>query len=332
MMQTSNVLVGLSMAVVLLVCAPMTTATKGPTESPPKSPRSPSSEVKLGLVKENEQAEFYETTIIKGHKLIAKVPHDNPEARKQVFGSEQQTLHQLKERVGDLDHHLVLLPPAFPTMQKLSISGKQRTALFFPYFNGGSLARLLKASQSLNESTILAIAKGIALALRALHDALFVHNNVAPPHIYLERDADHQITAYLGDFDQAKEVTKDTIEASSGEDVFSFGTVLLQLILGRLLETDELSGIRKEDELLFDKFDEVPRPFRLLLGRCLSSNAENRPTPDEIIERLDVITKQSKMMAVKEYLDAHDPTSSPSKRRRRLFGIMALACCSTGAT
>jgi serine/threonine protein kinase len=104
------------------------------------------------------------------------------------------------------------------------------------------------------------------------------------------------------------------------------------LILGRLLDSDELSSIRREDEPLFDKFGQVPRTFRLLIEKCLSSNAENRPTPVEIIERLDAITKQSKMMTIKEYFDASDPTASPSKRRRRLFDLRSLACCSTKAT
>jgi hypothetical protein len=77
-----NLLVGIYMALLLLVG--VSDANGGEPASPSHSP---SSKMQFTPVGENEQAEFLETTF-QGRKVIAKVPHDDPDAKKQVLGSE----------------------------------------------------------------------------------------------------------------------------------------------------------------------------------------------------------------------------------------------------
>lgn len=131
--------------------------------------------------------------------------------------------------------------------------------LVMPLLASESLARLLAGGRSLNPLEIAAISSRVAAILHSAHAAGYVHRDVKPEHILLERSADGELFVQLLDFgvcasqsapadEKARENGRVfgtpsyvSPEQASGEvdvdgraDLFSLGIVMFEALCGRL--------------------------------------------------------------------------------------------------
>ncbi|HKP59948.1 MAG TPA: serine/threonine-protein kinase [Polyangiales bacterium] len=131
--------------------------------------------------------------------------------------------------------------------------------LVMPLLAGESLARILASGKSLNPLEIAAISSRVAAILHSAHAAGYVHRDVKPEHILLERTPDGELFVQLLDFgvcaaqtappeERARENGRVfgtpsyvSPEQASGEvdvdgraDLFSLGIVMFEALCGHL--------------------------------------------------------------------------------------------------
>lgn len=172
------------------------------------------------------------------------------------------------------------------------------------YLPAPDLATLVSERGPLDESAVLALARGLAEALEAIHRAGLVHRDLKPSNVLVTGDGPRVIdfgiskalegaTALTGTgsvigtpgFMSPEQASGGTVGAAS--DIFSLGAVLAFAATGR-----EPFGGGSAPALLYRVVHDSPRlegvPPRLVhaLARCLDKAPERRPTAGELLDLL----------------------------------------------
>lgn len=180
-------------------------------------------------------------------------------------------------------------------------------ALVFPLYEGGHLHSLLEKVEfgqhrPLTDSEICSLALGIVQALYVLHGVGYVHLDLKPNNIMLDTsrpmpDSDLGRPVLI-DFGLARKIgskascggsigyiapelthASNRYQCSGAEDVFSLGSVLKQLKSRRKFSSFQLEDM--QEELWNNR-----HPDRDIVSRCWRKDPRQRPTLDEIKEKL----------------------------------------------
>jgi serine/threonine protein kinase len=149
---------------------------------------------------------------------------------------------------------------------------------------------------------------GIILGMRFIHSRGFIHQDLKPDNILLNGDGRALITDFgttrLTTFEDTPPPETGTVHYAAPEqfkedidipapaiDVFSFGLILYEVIVGRAVFSPKLmpaAVIRMHnDDFRPEIPDHVCRPMRDLIIRCWSPNPEDRPSFDEILRLIE---------------------------------------------
>ncbi|WOG89030.1 hypothetical protein DCAR_0208266 [Daucus carota subsp. sativus] len=215
------------------------------------------------------------------------------------------------EKLGDLDHENLVSPRGY-------FCGREEKLLVYEYMPMGSLSAVLHgtreaAKQELNWEVRTRIAFQVALAIKHLHSNDIIHGNIKSSNILLK---DREYNACVSEFGItqlhsansplssagyiAPEVTKYN-EVSQQADVYSFGVLLIELLLGRApmntitrakLNLPKIGSSMAEGKLELDVFDpeliknssikEKIFQFLFVAISCTTQDPEGRPSMDKV--------------------------------------------------
>ncbi|MFE0459873.1 protein kinase [Kitasatospora sp. NPDC058965] len=166
---------------------------------------------------------------------------------------------------------------------------------------GTSLHQAVQRHGPLPEGTARTLAAGLAEALVEVHVAGLVHRDLKPANVLLALDGPHVIDFGISQAADATALTAGGAvigsapymspeqalgrELTAASDVFSLGATLAFAILGRHLFGDGASAA-----VLFrvvntaPDLEAIPRSLRELVASCLAKEAEQRPTPRQVID------------------------------------------------
>ncbi|MBA2379906.1 MAG: protein kinase, partial [Blastocatellia bacterium] len=210
-------------------------------------------------------------------------------------------VHEAKSASG-LNH------PNIITIYEVNDEGEQ-PFIAMEYVKGDSLARLIRR-RSLPLQRFLDIAVQVASALAAAHEANVVHRDIKPDNIIVRPDGLVKVVdfglAKLTENDGSSDPEAETIahrtnpgmilgtasymspEQARGKDIdgrsdiFSFGTVLYQMLTGTLPFNGEnyvdviASILHKEPPPISEHAPDVPHDVETLVRKCLRKNRDER--------------------------------------------------------
>ena len=157
----------------------------------------------------------------------------------------------VKRFLREARHVQKLRHPAIVPVLEVSTRA-ERPYFVMPYFERGSLARLLQPGQPLNREETLPLARRIAEALQHAHHHGIIHRDLKPGNILM----DHESVACLADFGLARNLIGDSfldpgqghcegtapymspaVAANEAEDtrtdIYSFGALLHEMLTGK---------------------------------------------------------------------------------------------------
>lgn len=178
-----------------------------------------------------------------------------------------------------------------------------------------SVTPVVRASHSFEEC-VTAIVARIADALAHLHQAGVVHGDIKPSNIILatggrpclidfhlatEGAATGGTLPYMAPEVLDRLVGRSVPSTTQGfqSDVYSLGTVIYELVAGRLPHTPKPGSLREVAGELRDRIEKgvdlrplaaLPRSVRQLIARCLSVDPAQRPAAAYLSERLNACT------------------------------------------
>ena len=183
------------------------------------------------------------------------------------------------------------------------------------YVAGPALSEAVREHGPLPVESVRALAAGLAEALLAIHRAGVIHRDLKPSNVLLAADGPRVIDFGISRAVEATELTRTGVIVGSpgfmspeqieghpvtpATDVFSLGAVLAYAATGA-----GPFGEGATPALLYrvvhsePKLDALPAELRGLVGSCLLKDAAARPSPDELLDRLEAAENE----------DAHDPT------------------------
>lgn len=142
---------------------------------------------------------------------------------------------------------------------------------------------VLERHRSLPEPAVLALATGLAAALREVHAAGLVHGRVRTDTVALTRAGVRLVEAVPATADEsvcpAPELTGGT-DLTVASDVFALGVVLAAAASGR----DPFARTPVRD--VRPDLRDVPEPIRTVIAACLREDPAGRPTPEQILDYL----------------------------------------------
>ncbi|MEU9454819.1 protein kinase [Streptomyces sp. NPDC048277] len=170
-----------------------------------------------------------------------------------------------------------------------------------PYVAAPSLQELVERCGRLEADLVRTLGAGIAVALSAIHAEGIVHLDLKPANVLLTEDGPRVIDFGIAQIERLTEPRRGfagTYAYASPEqlreqptftpasDVFSLGTVLARLALGRSPWGQDtpsvVAGIRAGTPDLAG----LPPDFAQVVRRCLRPDPERRPTAGEVAEAL----------------------------------------------
>jgi serine/threonine protein kinase len=168
------------------------------------------------------------------------------------------------------------------------------------YVSGPSLADAVSQHGPLPAASVLALARGLAEALSAIHAAGVVHRDLKPANVLLAEDGPRVIDFGISRAIEASVLTHTGLvvgspgfmspeqaegrEVGPPSDVFSLGAVLAFAATGQ-----GPFGSGSTPALVYrvvygaPQLDLVPAGVRALIGRCLAKDPARRPTADDLL-------------------------------------------------
>ena len=182
-------------------------------------------------------------------------------------------------------------------------TGGEELWLATEYISGPTLREAVADQGPLAESSVLALAAGLAEALGAIHAASLVHRDLKPDNVLLAYDGPRVIDFGIARVAGASTLTGTGVlmgtlaymspEQAIGQpvgapsDVFSLASVLVFAATGR-----GPYGDGTQAELLYrvahqvPSLEGVPPQVRRLVEPCMAAEPERRPTTSDLIEHL----------------------------------------------
>ncbi len=176
-----------------------------------------------------------------------------------------------------------------------------------PLLTAESLSRVLLRTRTLPVTAVATVASRVAAILHGAHCAGYVHRDVKPEHIMLDRSPSGELLVYLLDFgvcssktapDDERQREKGKVfgtpsyvspEQAAGEcnidaraDLFSLGITMFEALSGRLpFSASSVSKllvriIREEAPRLSEANPQIPREIDDLVARLLARDPEDR--------------------------------------------------------
>lgn len=214
--------------------------------------------------------------------VVSKFKKDQSEKTKKM------TADEFYNKYSTLSHICLASPHR---SFKFDFSGNQYIRYAMPYYSNSSLSVMLDLEKNgkhpfnwtITKKSI--VAYGIAYGLKVLHTENIIHGLLTPSNILLTRTFEPLISEYwLRDAYDLSDInantTKSYLPPDSSEilqpqyDIYSFGCIVISLIF-KLVKYDAsmLTNISND-------------PLVELAKECLSSDIRNRPTIDDIINRM----------------------------------------------
>ncbi len=198
------------------------------------------------------------------------------------------------------------------------IGGKPHAYLVMEYLEGGSLSGWLGRQGQISLSKAVDIGRQIAEALCYLHRKNVVHLDIKPSNILLSRDGGRVVLTDFGIARAANELEQSPEGGTAGTlgyaaperlyrsappnaraDVYSLGTVLYELLTGRLpfsgntpAEVMEAAVNDTAHQPPSTHNPQVPPALDDVVMRCLRKDRDSRPTPEELLGALRRISRQ----------------------------------------
>jgi serine/threonine protein kinase len=184
----------------------------------------------------------------------------------------------------------------------------QKQYFVMEYVRGGTLKQRLDSGK-LAAPLVFAIASQMADSLAYSHERGVIHRDFKPNNVLLRENG----TPVLSDFGIAKSVVTDGAETAIGMvvgsafymapaqalgsrisnrvDIYSFGLVLYQMLMGQLPPRHPLRG-KVDDRQLIRSLRTVEPAVAQLIVRCLQASPEQRPTAIQCHETLAVLARR----------------------------------------
>lgn len=216
------------------------------------------------------------------------------------------------------------------------------------YLSQGSLEDMLKAQEAkgkkLSMPRIISLAKDIARGLNWLHHKRIIHRDLKPANILLDQNGKGKIADFglshmrkrisdVGGFYglagtscyMAPEVLKKEPYGLRA-DVFSFGLVLCEMVIGKYPYDDDAPTASAEFEaqivqgLRPEIPAECPKGLKSLIESCWQDDADRRPSVDQILEQLDSLDNQVRAEMSSQILDElPEPVQKLFEEQRQLW-------------
>jgi outer membrane protein assembly factor BamB len=177
--------------------------------------------------------------------------------------------------------------------------------LFIP---GQTLAEHVKRNGPLSSAQLRQVMAGLAEALRDIHRAGVVHRDLKPSNVLLAEDgpkvidfgisrpSDSELRTETGKLIgtppfMAPEQFRRPREVGPAADIFALGSVLVHAATGRG-PFDSDSPYIVAYQVVHDEPDltGVPADLAPLIDRCLAKEPEDRPTPDELMAEIRMVS------------------------------------------
>lgn len=195
------------------------------------------------------------------------------------------------------------------------IETDQGSFMAMEFVRGGPLDEYLNGKLPLALDEFYRLAPLIARALMHAHEAGVIHRDLKPANILISEEGEPKITDFgLAKMHEGPKLTQAfTImgspaymspEQASGEiadarsDIYSLGCTFYEMITGRLpFETTGpqllLSHLQEEPPRVAELRPETPAHIAELLDRMLAKSPDDRPSLQEIVERIDEAAEAS---------------------------------------
>ncbi len=170
------------------------------------------------------------------------------------------------------------------------------------FIDGPSLEEWVTEHGKLSSETVLALALGLAEALASIHQAGLVHRDLKPSNIIIDANGPHIIDFGIALSGDATRITTSMlvgtpsymaperingVDAGPAGDIFSLGATLFYAATGAPLIKDG-TFYEQVIQVALGRFElsEVPVACQPLITRCLSRDAQDRPTAAELVQIL----------------------------------------------
>jgi serine/threonine protein kinase len=162
-----------------------------------------------------------------------------------------------------------------------------------------SSARGAEMCKLRGETRIARIIVGIVLAMRYIHSQRLIHRDLTPDNIRLDWNWHVHISNFKNSIFSNESNLRSLTECYDNEydwenDVFSFGLILYELMVGSPAFSKDLSQLQVVKLLVVDNVrPDIPEfvlpSIRTLIGECWKHNPCHRPSFNEILDWLTAI-------------------------------------------
>ncbi|GGZ28969.1 protein kinase domain-containing protein [Streptomyces poonensis] len=170
-----------------------------------------------------------------------------------------------------------------------------------PYVSAPSLQEVAQLCGPLDETTVRRVGAGIATALTAIHRAGIVHLDLKPANVLMTEDGPRVIDFGIAQIERLTEPREgfagtyayaspeqlhEAARFTPASDVFSLGTLLARLALGRLPWGAEAPEVIYRICSGTPDLTGLPEGLAEVVRRCLSTEPAERPAPAEVAAAL----------------------------------------------